>query len=739
MNDFRSIEFWKESIMTLPDNAFFDLLRSVFGKIKTPYNKQILAGDLEKFLLREDIQKNIACYIDDNDSRIIAAVAALGEPCLSDLEIFFDGDLNYAELHDLVVNLEERFILYRFFEKDPDHRSGHRQGQKPAKGSGHGPGRLALNPVLESILAPLTEDKSPLFPSIPVNEVSQNEITFNKNKIFLDDRILAALLSFVCQNKLFFRTGGGRGNIRQKVLNAAESMFPGLPLEMVIGVLQILGLFFAEDETLVPDHRRFSAFGKLDRHERLIYYAAGILCYRDYAALKETSVSKETAASRESVDSIGFSPWLLRSKVYNYAEIINRLYSSIDTKYMYPPATLRKLAYMLERTGASGAAAANDNVMNSGKIIEVMEETGLIVPVSDKYWYKTPFTEASASKEAAVEDVLIVMDTTFTLLLYPDIAYNDAITIAAFSDIIEAGMTVRFEISRDSVISAFDRGLTAAAIIELLQRLSHNRINENLSFTLYDWEKRHREVTLRRGLVLTLSPEQRHLAETRSLARLITETIAPGVYMLPEASEDRVVQALHKAGVAIIARRKESGDDILHDGESSAGSLRGFFLPFHEPLHAAKSKPAAGAVPRGSPENSLSSILIESFHSILNKVRPKGDERDEMAARIDRRMILCESQLKDAVVRYEKLEARGLDYVGKALIVKQAISLQTPVEIIWPGKQKQERIFGIPKALEKADSESILIIDPLDGGDAVRIPLGKISLLRRRRKSIFEE
>jgi hypothetical protein len=296
-------------------------------------------------------------------------------------------------------------------------------------------------------------------------------------------------------------------------------------------------------------------------------------------------------------------------------------------------------------------------------------------------------------------------------------------------------MTVRFEISRDSVISAFNRGLTAAAIIELLQRLSHNRINENLSFTLHDWEKRHGEVTLRRGLVLTLSPEQSHLAETRSLAKFITETLAPGIYMLSESAEDRVIQALNKAGVAIIARRGENEDNMIHDGESSAGPLRGFFLPFHAPLHTAKAQTPAGA----PPEKSLSSVLIESFHSILNKVRPKGEERDEMAARIDRRLILSESQLKDAVVRYEKLEARGLDYVGKALIAKQAISLQTPVEVIWPGKQKQERIFGIPKALEKADSESILIIDPLDGEDAVRIPLGKISMLRRKRKSIFEE
>jgi hypothetical protein len=709
--------------MTLPDNAFFELLRSVFGKIKTPYNKQILAGDLEKFLLREDIQKNIACYIDDNDIRIIAAVTALGEPGLSDLEIFFAGDLNYAELHDLVVNLEERFILYRFFEKDKDRRSDQRSSQKLVKGKvqGRGPGRLALNPVLKSVLSPFTADVSLLFPSISIDEASQDEIMWNKNKIFLDDRILAALLSFVSQNKLFFKAGGGEKGIRQKVLNAAETLFHGLPLEIVIGALQALGLFCAEDETLTPDYRRCAAFGVLDRQGRMIYCAAGILSYYD---------SKGASASKEANDSIAFSPWLLRSRIHYYAEIINHLYSSLDAKRLYPPATLRKLMYMLECANVEKLAG----VANGEKIIKVMEETGLIVPVSDKYWYKAPFTETSMP-----DTPLIVMDTPFTMLLYPGIAYNDAVTIAAFSNIVEAGITVRFELNRDSAVSAFNRGLTADVIIELLQRLSHNRINESLTFTLYDWEKRYREVTLRRGLILTLAPEQRHLAETRSLARFIMETVVPGVYILPESAEDRVIQALHKAGVAIIARRGETADNMLYDGESSAVSSRSFFLPLQAPLSAAQSRPPAGISPRSLPENSSASILIENFHSILNKARPKGEERDELAARIDRRLVLCESQLKDAVVRYEKLEARGMDYVGKALIAKQAISLQTPVEVIWPGRNGQERVFGIPKALDKTDSESILIIDPLNGDDFVRVPLGKISVLRRRRKSIFEE
>ena len=674
--------------MTLPDNAFFELLRTIFGKIKTPFNKQALMNDLEKFLSRDDIIKNIACFINHGDSIIIAAVAALNEPSPDDLETFFAGELSYTELHDLIVNLEERFIIYRFFEENHNRRIG----------------RLALNPVLKSILSPIAADSSLLFPSVSANESPQDETMPVKS---LDDRILAALLSFVSRNRVFFRAGGG---IRQKVCNAAKTVFPGLPLETIIGGLQVLGLFFTEGETLVPDYHRFTALGSLNRQERLAYCAAGILCYAD---------------SQADTPSGTFSPWLFRAKARNYAEIINHLYNSMDLERLYPHTTLRKLAYILEHNNIK-----NDN----DRIIDVMKEAGLIIPASNDSWRKAPLTESST------EGVPVVMDTPFTLLVYPGIAYNDAINLAIFSDIIEAGMTVRFELSRDSAVLAFNRGFSASEIIELLKRLSNNRINENLIFSLRDWEKRHGEVTLRRGLVMTLASEQRHLAQTKPLAKLIVETLAPGVYLLPESAEEKAAQALSKAGVTIIARRGErrNGEGFSGGEESSGGSLRHFFLP----LHAARSQivkiPPVSRV-NGSP----ASVLIERFHSILKQMRLGGEARDELTARIDRRLVLCESQLKDAIVRYEKLEARGLDYVGKALIAKQAITMQSPVEVIWPGKQKQERVVGIPKALEKAGSESILVVDPLDGdtgtqGDTVRVSLGKISLLRRIKKSIFE-
>jgi hypothetical protein len=493
--------------------------------------------------------------------------------------------------------------------------------------------------------------------------------------------------------------------IRQKVANTAKTLFPDLakagpPLETIIGGLRVLGLFFAEEETLTPDHNRFAAFGLISRQERLAYCAAGILCYGDWMR------GATTAA---------FSPWLFRTKIGDYAQLINRFYNSIDPQRLYPHASLKKMAYMQT---------------NNSNIIDVMEKTGLIVP-AETYWQKASITEESPHTKNAV----VAMDTPFTLLVYPEIAYNDVIDLAAFSDIIEAGMTVRFELSRDSAVAAFNRGLSAAEIIAQLQRLSHNRMNENVSFTLIDWEKRYGEVTLRRAVVLTLSPEQRHLAQTAPLAKLIVETPAPGIYFLPESAEEKAAEALRKAGVAIIARHEDTGNAI--PTESSSEHLYHFFPPLKpEKTHSRSAREHTS--PDSPPPALTASTLTDGFRSILDTMRLGKEERDELSARIDRRLVLCESQLKDAVVRYEKLEARGLDYVGKAMIAKQAISLQSPVEVTWTAKQKQERAFGIPKALEKSGSESILVIEPLDGGNTIRLSLGKISLLRRIKKSIFE-
>jgi hypothetical protein len=691
---FRSVEFWKASIMPLPDHAFFELLRTVFGKIKTPFNKQNLVGDLEKFLTNNDIQRNIAAYIDKNDARILAAIAALNEPTATELDAFFEGELDHTELYDMVINLEERFILFRF----PDENQS----------------RLALNPVLEPVLAQYTDDISSLLPSF--HNKTPNK-TGKHNLLSFDDRILAALLSFVSQNETFFIK---EGKIRQKVLNMAKALFPALRLESVTGGLQVLGLFFPSGDTLLPDFTRFAAFGKLDRLERMEYCAAGILCYYDSPASE-------------------LSPWLFRAKLRSYASFIHNFYASLDPEQQYPLVTLRRLVFILGRK----------NEINCDMLIKAMEQTRLLIYDSNKRWQRSPITSENAmTKEtpAFAGAAVIAMDSPFTLLMYPEIAYNDAIELASVSSVIETGLNIRFEINKDAAVSAFNRGISARAAIELLQRLSENRIDETTTFTLLDWEKRHKEIGLYKGLVLKLSPERSYLAETKPLSRYIITKLAPGIYLIPENMEEKVYTALKKAGVTIFAK-PDSG--ASHADESSTLSVesRIYFQrlsagsPNIEKIRQLKPEKKENRTNSSTSDPSASvpaaSALIEGFHSIIKNMRLGAEQRDELTARVNRRLVLCESQLKDAIVRYEKLEARGLDYAGKTMIAKQAIARQSPVEASWPGRQKQESVIGIPKALEKKEDENVLVMELADG-DTVHLPLGKIGLLRRIKKSIFE-
>jgi hypothetical protein len=136
------------------------------------------------------------------------------------------------------------------------------------------------------------------------------------------------------------------------------------------------------------------------------------------------------------------------------------------------------------------------------------------------------------------------------------------------------------------------------------------------------------------------------------------------------------------------------------------------------------------------------------FRAALEKLAISREARDALAARIERRLILSESQLSETAIRYEKLEARGLDYAGKIALAKQAISAKSFIEVFCPasaGNIPEGGLLGVPEALEKQGSESILVVRPCENtseknsAGLIRLPLGKISLLRRIKSSIFEE
>ena len=721
---------WKSALITLPENSFFELLRSIFGNIKTPFRKQVLMDDLTAFLSRDEIRKIISAYISEQDHKIISAVALLGEPEPKDLDTFFTGELTSAQLRANIINLEERLIIYRIKGKDGLH--------------------LALNPVLEETLTPFIADTGILFPSHKTKAAgakakgpaksrakSQAETQVRETVAF-EDRIIAALFAFIQSEEEVFKPEGG---VRKKVLDSAKKIFPSLDLELVIKTFLALGLLQTEGRSMVSNREKVNGYCELSAVERQEYWAAAV-----YLCLNESAASGGDIYSSR-------SSW---SRLRGIASFIHRFRSLLDPDKEYPETTLRRLWELLgKKNRESGNRWTplffdSNNLYPFDPLIALMAQTGLLFAAKEACW-KMPPSVPSSSPQPEAKPV-IVMDAALSFVIYPEISFTDAMALGSFCSVkendngsLESQNTIRFEMSRQSVVRGYDQGIDAITIVSLLDRLSLNRLDGNLNWTLKDWESRYTGVSLHQGILLTLEEDRRYLADAGPVSRMIQKTLAPGVYLLSSEEKSEAIKILQRAGVDIVAQPPSDSQAVKYGFSrnvfASLGSdeTRDLSLsPNKEPK--AETKKSA---PLDAKHLDAKSIK-ENFRKTLEKMKISKQERDELLARIERNLVLSNAQLDATALRYEKLEARGLDYVGKQAIAKQAVDTGSLLEISWPTLDGEiNSMTGLAQALEKKEGDSILVLrtggNSENGSKDFRIPLGKISLLRRIKQSIFGE
>jgi len=805
---FRSVDEWRSALMTLPDSSFFELLRSIFGNIKTPFSKQRLLDDLFIFLSRSETRKVIAAYINEKDKKIIAAVAVLNEPVPGEMENFFEGELPGTEIHTLLMNLEERLIVYRF-------RSD-------------GILRLALNPVLEDLLMPIIMDTNILLPSFFIKSGFPPKggfpnIDASPSACVADGRIMAALFAFIYGEEELFKSERG---IRKKVLEDWKKFLPALDFELCVRTLLLLGLCRrgnssrnwpesevsqSEGRCLVPCADRIADFAVLSPLERQAYWTAGVyICLEEEkqegepagdSACGNSSNASEGSYVERAID--GFSDdasgvgLFSRNRLRSFALIISKFKSFMDPKMKYPGITLKRFWDLLEKEekGIRNYPGFDGKVQVSFEfLLSVMEKTGFLER-EEGYWKAGPglaLPQRSDSDREARKPV-IAMDSAFSIILYPEISFADALKLGIFCSVKEntgrlpgshevqessgsAETTICFELTRDSVIRGYDQGMTADSMTKFLSRLSFDRIDANLGWTLKEWENRYGGVSLHQGIILALAEDRRYLAEVKPVASLIRRTLAPGVYLISPEDRFDVSKALKKAGVDIIAHPPSGSAAAsfsrMHRSFPSLGSpMTGTSLS-NLSLLKSTGKETNLQESENSPNESgefygESEIIRQNLYRILETMHLTKQEKDELSARIDRRLVLSEAQLDKSSLRYEKLEARGLDYPGKLAIAKQANDSGSMVEVSWPCSGGGiNRAIGHVQGLEKKEAEIIIILKVISlveernieesihvpgntiripgntiriPGNTIRIPLGKISLFRRIKQSIFGE
>lgn len=752
---FPSVEKWKEALLALPDGTFLHLIRAYLGPVKTPYNKSRLVEDLQSFLSQDTVQQAVEIYLDPFDWQCVAAILFLGEPELGDLLYFFETEYPLGTLHERLVNLEERLVVFRYSDEgsirlavNPLFRSIIEKYLSPAmlfsswktKEGSATPGATsqfagsAVHTLGISPSSSFTAGEGPATQGVKEGPGGKEPVGPVPVFVPWTDLSLGALLVFLWHGEDLFKKDG---TFTKKALSQVDRLFPQrdvvreiLPL---IRACEALGLFSLEEGGLSWNEPALEEFIRLESTSRLSYLIVGLW------VRKEEKLSFVERRRR-----FNYLLQILLSFLQVLSE--HRLYSSLD---------LRKILILVERTLQRterrwGASPQDPHPLSrrSDELWEYLVWFGfLLARGPDQWqWVKTPPSSDAGRK--------IHVESAQSIVVFPGISFAEFLSLGRFCRLVGIDQTFRFELNRDDVIKAFDKGWTAAAIKELLQDLCDYPIPENLSYLLGEWERRYHSVMIHQGPVLVLGKDRQYLAETEPLKSYIWRSLAPGVYLLKVRDPVPVQEALKAAGVDIIAQppHPEAGSVVgsfssffkripQDKGSSPHSSNRGWhFFPLPStlpivPLAKGMEKPL-------TLEDKKDEVVLlrRGLQKKLAELSLSPEQEEELQNRIERRIILAESQLIPQSVRYERLEARGLDYVGKVRLVEQALSHHSLLEVLCRGPHGEPlKYLGEPKALEKKPNELILILKSHPEGEEKSIPLGKISYIRRIKTSLFEE
>lgn len=677
MNRAEEIVEWREALTRLSDPHFFDLVRMYIGVVRTPFNKQKLIESLSAFLRNKKNRSRIVSCLDRFDRELLAAIRALPSPTREKLVQLFSGTRSFPDVYERILNLEERLLVYRKDEK------ANRE--------------YALNPLLLDDIeeeAGLDELIRPEKPGAPVHA-----------PLAVNDGVLAGLYSFFLHEGSPVRNDG---SLRRRTLDALASTFPELAsgektLCLVVDALRNLSLLNVHDGSLEPDHVRWERFAGCDTVTRVAY-----LCAAVYGRLTRDALQRNAQAF---LDLVG----MLAANGYYSPDIVNRAAYLVGEKAGATPGKRSRFARMLQEKNLvenTCASEAPDRAKTACLFGLLAEQEGCLVP------------NAALSGEAEPATASIVVSPSFETVLMPGSSLAELLPLVSCMMVTSVQTVGNYEITRKSCAAAFDLGETDESIIALFSKHSTTPLPGNLLFSIKDWFSGYTALSLYHGYVLKVDDSRRVLFEkNEELARLVRKTLAPGVYLLDTESPEELQEAASRAGMDFlpsVARGTPRSDPVplppLRIADRTASAMSG--------------SPDASSTEAG---HNLRSELVAALESM----NPPKDQKEALLSRIQRKIIISPAQLDPESVRPEKMEARGMDFLGKVRVAEQAVATGTLLEIHVDSGSRI--LLGKPLSMDKKRGDVMLKLQSEADDTVETVSLGRAVLVKRIRGSIFSE
>lgn len=552
-------------------------------------------------------------------------------------------------------------------------------------------GIVKLSPLFQEELERRVINPDLLFPSTPA-----------KKRILPSpwptEQLLCAMLHM--QEKHGGSLTKADGEFRKRVQQDLQDIFSTLPLShlrLFLRGMKLLGI----DQG--PGSPALKALSRMEKSSRSWLLMGAV----SLAADGEEELRRgecRLRAERLRLFAVQLDP----DRVYSEETLITVFSAALVRKNLEDPE-LDRYPSLLERCGAL-----------------IREETGL---------RRADFSFPEAEQDGTTPLVLVQPD--FSITINPGMDLRQATGLTAFLNLRRYDLYPSYELNRES----FHRGCSwfpPESFRLLLQELA-TPIPQNITTSLTSWENEISSITLVSGIILQVGEERRHLVDhDPEVAPFLEKRLGPGIYLLDPAKEEQWRKSLEKAGVYPLPPVTSPGEKSSREEDAPS--------QWHPPeleddLHTTDAAGVGTVVSSGKiPEAGREGEKIrEELKRHLSGLTLSRNDRDELQARIEKKLILFPGQLLPGLGDQEKHEAKGLDYTGKVRLIERSLSegnaLLEVVERSRGGAPR--RLLVKPEELKKNGTDLLLQGKALPEETAVTVMVRRISLIRKLKSSLF--
>lgn len=687
------VEDWTESISSLPDSRFFEIMRLYLGEIETPYNKQRLIESLAGFIKNQKNMSAMLALLDEFDIKILTAIAFIPNASQETLIEFFSHEYTMAELFAELSNLLARLMIFEKKDKYSEKKY------------------LKINPLVWEKLEPYLQLSNIIAPAVL-------EKTNIEDNFCLSPDLLAAFISFINTKGCACKSDG---IMKKNSFNKVQTIFAGQEkaIQLLLNAFINLNLVREGEKGFVIDAERMELFAGLAQPHQYAF-----LCAASCSRFSREGLKKEAQLLLDTFNSIPQEGFTLSSLIRLGFLAVNQNSDESGS------ASKSRFSRMLEAARHEEGDCLLNPEQNASLLERMLDSAVTLGLLQKAGWDKKGQEIFTCSKaintftEDSPASNILNIDSTFTVSLMPGLSLKKLLPLTAFLEIKRYGLVSEYEITRQSVSAAFDRGWTVEKLYQCIQKYTSYELPQNLKVSISEWFDSYSSAMLYKGYVLKVAKKNISLVENApNIKAYIKEKLAEGIYLLNLPLQADISDFISDSGLDFMGKVK---DPFVASEKIAFPVLR----------QTKESQYRLGAQVAVKINFSAAGHLLSSLKTELKKMDLNKNQREALENRIHKRLILTQEQLAITSVRSEILEAEGMDFNGKLHLFEAGLKENDMMEITLPqfdNENEYFKVIGRTLGITKETGDAVVRFEVYPGGEITNFVVSRITYLRRLR------